>query len=278
MRNCANPEPVITAAKLWVVVLLFCLATPLVVFAESSIQGNVINAPTKIENSANIAAGSDNKAVHSSVALKNAKMSGTVANSVQSKTAVNVAAGKRNVASQSAIISNNSNISGTLSNSSVGNSKVNMAIGTDNKADQGSVRIENSRIRGTVTNTSIMQKSTNMAVGNSNSASQAAIVMGGAQLRGTVVNTATGGNSVNAAVGVRNEANQSSIVVDGDQAGSGSAVTMPQNTFHADPVGTGQGERSTLAYTGREKVLVQDAKEQKAAQHVPGQVGQPSVP
>jgi len=341
MINCDNPGPVIKAAKLWVV-LLFCLTMPMDVFAESAIQGNVVNAPTKIENSANIAAGSDNKAVHSSVALKNARISGTVVNSVQNETAVNVAAGKRNVASQgsvsisrgkvegsvqnsaatksttnmaagndnqanqssvvvttstvkgtvsntsmgknmlnaavgnrnqanqSAIISNNSNISGTLSNSSVGNSKVNMAIGADNKADQGSVRIENSRIRGTVTNTSIMQKSTNMAVGNSNSASQAAIVMGGAQLRGTVVNTATGENAVNAAVGYRNEANQSSIAVDGDQAGSGSALTMPHNTFHADSVGTGQGEHSTLAYTGRK--IVQDANDQKAAQHVPGQV------
>lgn len=341
MINCANPGPVITAAKLWVV-LLFCLTMPLAVFAESSTQGDVINAPTKTENSANIAAGSDNKAVHSSVALKNARMSGTVANSVQSKTAVNAAVGKRNVASQgsiavsrgtvegsvlnsaatkstinmaagndnqanqssvavttstvkgtvsntsmgknmlnaavgnrnqanqSAIISNNSNISGTLSNSSVGNSKVNMAIGADNKADQGSVRIENSRIRGTVTNTSSMQKSTNMAVGTSNSASQAAIVVGGAQLRGTAVNTATGEDAVNAAVGIRNEANQSSIVVDGDQAGNRSAVTMPHNTLHTDPVGTGQGELSASAYTGMK--MVQDAQEQKAAQHVPGQV------
>ncbi|KJR99215.1 MAG: hypothetical protein VR65_17590 [Desulfobulbaceae bacterium BRH_c16a] len=300
-----NPGPVIKAAKLWIV-LLSCLAPPTVVFAESALQGNVVNAPTKMENSANIAAGSDNKAVHSSVALKNVRMSGTVANSVQSKTAVNAAAGKRNVANQgsislsrgkvegsvlnsvtakstsnlavgsrnqanqSAIISNNSNISGTLLNSSVGNSRVNMAIGTDNKADQGSVRIENSRIRGTVMNTSTMQKSANMAVGKSTSASQAAIVMDGAQLRGIAVNNASGENAVNVAAGYKNQAHQSSIVVDGDKAGKGSAVTLPQDTFPADSGGTGQGEHSIPAYTGRK--MMQDRKEQKAAQHVPGQV------
>jgi hypothetical protein len=341
MIHCFKPGIVIKAAKVCVA-LLFCLATSRVVFAESSIQGNVVNAPATIEKSTNIAAGSDNKAVQSSVTLKNIKMSGTVANSVQSKSAVNAAVGKRNVAgqgsislsqgtvegtvlnsvttkstinmaagsdnqanqssvavktstvkgtvgnismgknmlnaavgsrnqaNQSAIISNNSNISGTLSNSSIGESKVNMAIGTDNKADQGTIRIENSRIRGTVTNTSTMQKSTNMAVGTGNSASQAAIVMGGAQLHGTAVNTATGENAMNAAVGYRNEANQSSVVVDGDQAGSGSAVNMPQNSFHADSGITGQGGHGTLAYPARTRV--EDAKERKAARHVPGQV------
>ena len=341
MINCSTPGPVIKAAKLWVV-LLACLATPLFVFAESSIQGNVINAPAKIENSANISAGSDNKAVHSSIALKNARISDTVINSVQSKSAVNVAAGKRNVASQGSVslsqgtvkgsvlnsavtksasnlavgsdnqanqssvavktgtvkgtVSNismgknmvnaavgsrnqanqsttiikNSSISGTAINSSTGNSNVNMAVGIENKADQGSVRIENSRMRGTVMNTSTMQESANMAVGNSNSASQAAIVMGGAQLRGIVVNEAAGENAINAAVGYRNEANQSSIVVDGNHAGNTSSSTMPQNTFHVDSGSAGQGELSTLAYPGRKKVQV--SREQKAAQHVPGQV------
>ena len=237
MINCSTPGPVIKTVKLWVV-LLFCLTTPLVAFAESSIQGDVINAPAKIESASNMAVGNDNQA------------------------------------NQSAIIIKNSSIRGTLTNSSGGNSKVNMAIGTDNKADQGSVRIENSKIRGTVTNTSTMQKSANMAVGNSNSASQAAIVMGGAQLRGIAVNNATGNatgeNAINVAVGNRNEANQSSIVVDGDQAGNVSSVTMPQNNFHTASGGTGQGERSTLAYTGGKRA--QDREEQKAAQHVPGQV------
>ena len=237
MINCSTPGPVIKTVKLWVV-LLFCLTTPLVAFAESSIQGDVINAPAKIESASNMSVGNDNQA------------------------------------NQSAIIIKNSSIRGTLTNSSGGNSKVNMAIGTDNKADQGSVRIENSKIRGTVTNTSTMQKSANMAVGNSNSASQAAIVMGGAQLRGIAVNNATGNatgeNAINVAVGNRNEANQSSIVVDGDQAGNVSSVTMPQNNFHTASGGTGQGERSTLAYTGGKRA--QDREEQKAAQHVPGQV------
>lgn len=269
MRNCANPGTAIKAAKLWVVLLL-CLATPLVVLAESNIQGNVINAPARIENSANIAAGSENKAAQSSVVVKSSTVQGTVSNTSVGKNMQNAAVGSRNQANQSAIISNNSTISGTLSNSSIGNSKVNMAIGKDNKADQGSARIENSRIRGTVTNTSTLQKSTNMAVGTGNSASQAAIVIGGTQLRGTALNTATGENAMNAAAGYRNEANQSSIVVDGDQAGSGSAATMPQNMFHGDPVGMGQGEQSALANPGRNNPL--DAKERKVARHVPGQV------
>jgi subtilisin family serine protease len=45
---------------------------------------------------------------------------------------------------------------------------------------------------------------------------------------------------------------------------------MPQNTAHADSISSGQGEHSTLSYTGKKKA--QDAKEQKAGQHVPGQV------
>ena len=181
-----------------------------------------------------------------------------------------MAVGNDNQANQSAIIIKNSSISGTLSNSSVGDSNVNMALGAGNKADQGSVRIENNRIRGTALNASTIQKSTNMAEGNRNSASQAAIVMDGAQLRGIAVNNASGENAINAAVGSRNEANQGSIVVDAGQAGNGSAVTTPHNTFQADSGGTGQGEYSTLAYTGG--IKAQDAKKQKAAQHVPGQV------
>lgn len=353
MINCFKPGQVIQAVKLCIV-LFFYLTRPLAVYAESTIQGNVINAPAKVENSANIAAGSENKASQFSIALKNARMSDTVVNSVQSKSAVNVAAGNKNVASQgsisisrgtvkgpvlnnvatkstsniavgnanqanqssiavkativkgavsntsmgknmlnaavgsrnqanqSAIIVNNSSISGKLTNSSVGNSKVNMAIGTDNKADQGSVRAENSRIRGTVMNTSTMQKSTNMAVGNNNSASQAAIVMDGTQLRGMVVNKATGENAINAAIGSGNLASQSSIVVDGDHAVSESSIVMPQNSFHTSsdspaqgvvnllPVAkNGQGEQSP-ASPGKKDV--EDSKEQKVAQHVPGQV------
>jgi hypothetical protein len=268
MLNCSSPGPVIKAVKLWVV-LFFHLTTPLV-FAESNIQGNVINAPSKIENSTNIAAGSDNEALHSSIALKDTKMSGTVTNSVQSDTAVNAAAGKRNVAGQGSISLSRGTIEGSAVNSVATKSTSNMAIGTDNKADQGSVRVENSRVRGTVMNTSTMQKSTNMAVGNSNSTSQAAIVMDGVKFRGIAVNNATGENAINAAVGYRNEAVQSSIVVDGDQTGSGSTATMPQNTFHAGSGSTGQGERSTLANTGRKRG--QGSEEQKTARHVSGQV------
>ncbi len=280
MINRSNSGHVINAAKLFII-LLFCSATPLVVFAQSDIQGNVINAPTKIENSVNIAAGKDNKASQFSIALKNARISGSVVNSAKNKTAVNVAAGKRNVANQSAIIIKNSRISGKLINSSVGNSKVNMALGTDNKADQGSVRIENSRIRSTVINSSTVQQSTNMAKGNSNSASQAAIVMGGTQVSGIAVNDASGQDAINVAVGYKNEANQSSIVVDGDQAENESLVTMPQNTFHTDSGSKGQTrgnilpkartgqERSILPYTDRR---AQDSKKRNVAQHVPGQV------
>ncbi|MFH0781794.1 MAG: S8 family serine peptidase [Pseudomonadota bacterium] len=269
MIYCSNPGPVIKTTILWII-LLFCLTTPWVVFAESSIQGNVINAPTKIENSANIAAGSENNAVHSSIAVKNARMSGTLANNVQSKTAVNVAAGKTNLASQGSISLSRGTVKGAVLNNVATKSTSNLAIGTDNKADQGSVRIENSRTRGTVINSSALQKSTNMAVGNSNSASQAAIVMNGAQLRGIAVNNANVENAVNAAVGYRNEANQSSIVVDGDQTDSRSTITMTQKPFPAGSDRTRQGEHSTLTYTGRK--MGQNSKEQKTAQYVPGQV------
>lgn len=322
MTKYSNPRPAIKAAKLWIApqrhgfrlgrqaaqlsfVLLFTLISPLMAFAESSIQGNVINAPTTIENSSNIAEGSANSAAQSSISLKNTRMSGSVVNNAQSKTAVNAATGKRNVAGQGSVVlsqgtvegaivnsvavksaanlavgtdnqSNQSSVAvkastvkGRVSNASIGDSQVNMAIGTDNKADQGAVRIENSRIRGTVTNTSTIQKSANMAVGKGSSASQAAIVVGGGQVGGVAVNSVTVDNAVNAAVGYRSEASQSSIVVDGGQSGSGSAVTMPRN-IHTDPGGTSQGEHGTPASAARKKAL--DAKDQKAAQHVPGQV------
>lgn len=269
MIYCSSPGPVITSVKL-LVVLLFCLTTPLAVHAESAVTGNVINAPGKTGESANIAAGSDNRAVQSSVALRNVKMNSTVSNSVQSTNAVNVATGKRNVASQGSLSSNNSSVNSTLSNTSLGHSTVNMAIGTDNKADQGSVRIENSRLRGPVVNTSTLRKSTNMAGGNCSSSSQAAIVMGGTQLRGVIANTVKGEDTVNAAVGYRNEASQGSIVVDGGQNGSGSTATTMHNRLPAEAGNTGQGERGTLAYTGR--ILTPEVKGQKAAPHAPGQV------
>jgi hypothetical protein len=276
------------------------------VSAESAIQGDVINAPNKIERSANIAAGSDNQAVHSSIALKNSRINSTIVNSGESESAMNLAAGKRNVAgqssvavttstvkgtvsntstgknlqnaavgsrnqaSQSATVIKNSSINATLSNTSKGEANVNMAVGADNKADQGSVRIENSKIRGTVANTSVMQKSTNMAMGTGNSAAQAAIVMDGAKVRGMVANTASGENGVNVAAGYRNEANQGSIAVDGGQAGIGPEVSSQQNTLYTDVAARGQEEHVAPSSTGRKRV--QESEEQKAARHVPGQV------
>ena len=233
MIYCYTAGQVINAAILFSILYYF-LVMPVGVSAESAIQGGVINTPGKTEKSANIAAGSDNRAVHSSIAVKN------------------------------------SSIDAMLSNSSQGGANVNMAIGADNKADQGSVRIENSRIRGSVANTSAMQKSTNMAVGTGNSTSQAAIVMDGGKLRGVAVNTASGENGVNVAAGYRNEANQGSIVVDGGQADNRPAETLRQNTLYTDVAATGQGERVVPAYSGRKRA--QDREQQKAARHVPGQV------
>lgn len=308
MKNCSNSGQIIKIITP-LVVLFFCFTSPLVVVAESVIQGNIINAPTKIDKSTNVAAGSDNKARQFSVALKDSRMNGTVVNSVLSKNAVNVAAGKRNVANQgsvsiyrgdvkglvvnsaatksttnmavgnrnqahqSAIIIKKSSVSGKVINSSVGNSKINMAVGTNNKANQGTVLIENSRIRGTVMNNSTIQKSTNMAVGNGNSASQAAIVIGGGvQLRGNLVNNSTSENSVNAAVGYNNEASQSSIVVDGNQAGSESAQSVVQNNFRVDSGKTGKGVVNLLPISRVSSKQGATSTLAKPAQHVPGQV------
>lgn len=269
MINGSNYGTVIKAAKFFVV-LLSCLTTPLALFAESSVQGNLINAPTKIEKSANIAAGSENKASQFSIALKNSRMSGTVVNSVQSKNAVNVASGKRNVVSQgsvsvsrgkvkgivsnsvankstvnmavgsgnqahqSSVVVKSSTVKGIVNNSSKSKNMINAAVGSRNQANQSAIVINNSKINGKLSNSSVGKSQVNMAVGKSNSASQGAIVMGGTKMSGKVVNNATGENTINAAVGFGNEANQSSIVVDGEQDGNGSALTMDQKA-------TGQG-------------------------------------
>ncbi len=269
MIYCSNPGPIIKRINLWLS-LLFCLTTPLIVLAESSIQGNVVNTSGKAENNANIAAGNDNKAAHSSVILRNTRVNGTLANSVQSSSAVNVAAGKRNLAGQGSVSLSQATVKGSVLNNVTTKSTGNIAIGKDNKADQGSVRIENSRIRGTVSNSASLQKSANMAVGNNNSASQAAIVMDKAQLRGMSINTATGENAVNAAIGHRNEANQASIVIDGGESTSGSSHATSQNSFYAAADSTGQEKSTPLTYAG--KTRAQEKEKQKLAQHVPGQV------
>ncbi|MDK9706422.1 MAG: S8 family serine peptidase [Desulforhopalus sp.] len=269
MTNHFRPRLVSNAAKLWIILFLI-LTSPLPAHAESIVQGKVINAPAKLEDSSNIAEGSENSAAQSSVSLKNSRMSGTLVNSTQSKTAVNLATGKRNVASQGSVAVSQGTVEGSVVNSVAVKSTANLAAGTDNKADQGAVRIDNSRIRGAVTNTVTLQKSANMAAGKGNSASQAAIVVGGGQVGGALANTATGDNAVNAAAGYRSEASQASIVVDGGQPGSGSAATMPQNVWHADTGGMGQEEGRTPASAG--KKMVMDAKDRKAAHYVPGQV------
>lgn len=241
-------------------------------------QGTVINAPVKIESSANIAVGRDNQASHSAVNMKNVRLNGTVVNSVKSKTAVNIAAGTRNQAGQSAIVSNNSKINGKLVNSSSGNSIVNLAAGTENKADQGSVRIENSRLRGTVLNSATLQNSGNLAVGQKNSAAQASIVADGVQIRGRVVNRAEVNSSVNAASGYRNEAAQSSIVIDGEQpTGSRAGSLLPDGSSaaHSDPEQElvnllGESERNSLVAVVQP--FAEEHTEQAAVSYVPGQV------
>ena len=299
---CANTGPVIKAAKLCTA-LLFLFNTPQFVLADSTIQGTVVNTPAKIENSANIAAGSNNKAAHSSIVLKNTRVGGAVANNVQTKNSVNIAVGKRNVANQgsvaisrgsvqgvvvnnvtskstanmavgkdnqanqSAIISNNSRVSGKLLNSSAGNAIVNMAIGNDNKADQGSIRIENSRVRGTVINSATLQKSANIAVGDSNSASQAAITTSGTQLRGKAVNKTSVENAVNAAVGFKNEASQSSIVIDGDEPGRAASISMPQTSFPDNSDSTELGLVNLLPATGGKAEPDKQAKLAPAGSH-----------
>lgn len=231
MRKNTNPGSVINTAKL-LVVSLFCLATPLVVFAESEVKGKIINSPVKIENSANIAAGSDNKAKHSSVSLKKARLSGTVINSVQSKAATNVAAGKRNIASQGSVSISRGTVKGVVSNKVTTKSTSNLAVGSSNQANQSSVSVKISRVKGTVSNTSKGSNMINAAVGRRNQANQSAVIIKNSSISGKVVNSSVGSSKVNIASGKNNKANQGSVVI-GNSRIRGSVInksTMQKST------------------------------------------------
>jgi len=231
------------AAKLLFFLLLLFLF-PEMAFSESTVQGSAVNTPVKIENSANIAAGSENKAGHSAIVMKNVRLKGNVLNSVQTKNSVNIAAGKRN------------------------------------KADQASIRIENSKIRGSVVNSSSIQQSANLAVGTGNTASQAAVVVGGVQLNGMVVNNAAASDSVNAAMGVGNEAHQSSIVVDdvlGSRQFTGAVGSQTDTASSANGVvkllslpAPGAGNSNLLTTVNR--MAKQAGEKTKASRYVTGQV------
>lgn len=251
------------------VVLLFCLTMPLFVFAESVIKGNVINTP-KVKNSTNIAAGSDNKARQFSIALKNARMSGSVVNKTQSKNVVNIAAGKRNVANQGSVSISRGKVKGSVSNSVTIKRASNVAVGSDNRANQSSIAVQTSTVKGTVSNISKGKNMLNVAVGSRNQANQSAIVIKNSSVDGKLINIATVENTVNAAVGDGSEANQASIVIDGEQSGYGSDATVEQDIYYEDSSSTGQGVVNLLP---RPRISsVQDSKEPKAAQHVPGQI------
>ena len=213
MIHSANPGPVSNAVKLWTL-LFFCLATPPAASAETRTQGNVVNAPAKIEQGANIAAGDDNKAQHSSISMKNARMSGTVANSLQSSAGINAAAGKRNVAGQGSVSLSRGTVEGTVTNSGATSSTSNLAVGGDNQADQSSVAVEASAVKGTIGNASTGKNMANTAAGSRNQANQSAVIVKNSGAGGALVNSSAGNSTVNTAIGTDNRADQGSIRMD----------------------------------------------------------------
>lgn len=265
MTSCSISRTVLKAI-LTMMVMAWGVSAVQVLSAESNIQGVVVNAPARIDNAANIAAGSDNTAGQAAVVMKNVKIGGTVANSVQSQGSVNMALGKKNVANQGSVAISRATVEGTVVNSAKISASTNIATGSENKADQASVRIEGGKIRGAVMNTSTQQKSTNLAAGKHNVASQNAIILEGAQVRGVVANSGTSENSANLAVGYRNQASQSSIVVDG--GGGAASVTAGSRNLAGD--NRAREELGVPAYAKKKESPPEN--EGAAAQHVPGQV------
>lgn len=213
MINSSHTGTVIKTAQL-LVVLFFWFTTPQVLFAESVIKGKVVNAPTKVENSTNVAAGSDNKAVQFSVALKNSRMSGTVVNSTQSKDSMNIATGKRNVANQGSVSVSRGKVKGSVVNSVATKSATNMAVGRDNQANQSSVSVKTSTVKGAVSNTSKGKNLLNAAVGRRNQANQSAVIIKNSSISGKLINSSVGNSKVNMAVGRDNKANQGTVHVE----------------------------------------------------------------
>jgi Subtilase family len=265
MTSCSISGTVLTAMFTTLVMACgFCASV--VRSAESIVQGVVVNAPARIDQAANIAAGSDNSAAQAAVVMKNVKIGGTVANSGQSQGTVNMAVGKKNVANQGSVMISRTMVEGTVVNKAVNKASSNIAAGSENKADQASVRIESGKIRGAVMNTSTQQKSTNLAAGTQNTASQNSIVMEGSQVRGAVTNSATAENSANLAIGHRNQASQSSIVVDG----GGGAASVMSGLRNSEGDDRGQGDDAVVAYLKTKEG--QQEIDATAAPHVPGQV------
>lgn len=271
-----------TGFKIITVTLLagisFSFTSPPVALADSTVEGTVTNNPVKVQNGANIAAGINNKASHSSVAIKNSRIGGHVANSVKSKNTVNVAVGKKNTASQGAVVISRSSVKGAVTNDVVMNKATNMAMGKNNRAHQGSVRIDNSQVKGKVHNSAVIKKSANLAVGQNNAASQASVLVTGAGVRGKIVNDASISNSVNAAEGFGNEAHQSSIVIDG----SGLPI-LPGNALSSRGEDDGvvnllSGQQLSPSKGGKpvetkiEKASGEEVAAKPQPQYVPGQV------
>lgn len=209
MNTSATPGRVNYAAQLWVI-LLFCLSLQ-TASAETGIKGNVINAPARMEESANSAAGSDNKAAHSSIVLKQARVSGAVVNTVQGKAAVNTAAGRGNVARQGSIAISRGTVEGTVQNSAATRSTGNLAVGRDNQANQSSISLETSTAKGTVGNTSMGRNMVNAAAGSRNQANQSTVIVRNSSVGGTLINSAAGSSQTNMAAGTDNNADQGSV-------------------------------------------------------------------
>lgn len=239
---------------------------PIKGWGESNLPGTVVNAPARIDNAANLAAGNDNKAAQASVVMKNAKIGGTVVNSGKSQGAANIAIGNKNLANQGSVIIARGSIEGGVGNNATTQGAINMAVGSGNKADQAGIRLEGAKIRGAVTNNAVLHNSVNLAAGKNNSASQGAVVMEGTKLRGVVSNSATGDNSANLAIGHKNEASQSSIVIDG----GGTGTALPGASFASAAHGGEKGNLPALTSSGGNEAMLE--KPSKAAQHVPGQV------
>ncbi len=218
--------------------LLFSLNTPHLVLAESTVQGKIINAPSS-ERSSNIAAGTDNRAVHSSLSLNNVKMSGTAANSVQSKTAANLAAGERNTASQGALSLSRATVAGSVQNSAVTRSTRNMAVGRENQANQSSLEVKSATVKGGIGNISRGSSLLNAAVGSRNQANQSAAIIRNSTLSGTLSNTAVGSAKVNMAIGTANRADQGSVRVENSRVSGTVANTSTMQKGSNMAVGSG---------------------------------------
>mgnify|MGYP000961141045 CR=1 FL=1 len=247
-----RPRPASTAiaAAVWAI-LLGSLLLARGGFAASEVVGDVINAPKAMEGGANLAAGSDNTAAHSSISLKNTKIGGIVANTMHSGSSLNVASGKNNTATQGSISVSQSTVKGGVHNSGETKNSSNLAVGRDNQASQSSVVVKNSLVGGSLSNSSVGNGSVNIAAGTRNQANQSTVTVRNSALAGTVANSAAGNLKVNAAVGTDNRAEQGAIRVENSSVRGKVVNTAQLNKSANMAVGTANSAaQGAVAFEG----------------------------